>query len=75
METTKKLVMTFLTEEDKKVSLSIEDPRGNVSETEIKTCMDLIIARDVFAPNGEALVKAVEAKVVVTDTTAYDLVL
>ena len=75
METTKKLVMTFLTEEDKKVSLSIEDPRVNVSETEIKTCMDLIIARDVFAPNGEALVKAVEAKVVVTDTTNYDLVL
>ena len=75
METTKKLVMTFLTDEDKKVSLSIEDPKGNVSETEIKTCMDLIIARDVFAPNGEALVKAVEAKVVVTDTTAYDLVL
>ena len=75
METTKKLVMTFLTDEDKKVSLSIEDPRGNVSETEIKTCMDLIIARDVFAPNGEALVKAIEAKVVVTDTTAYDLVL
>ena len=75
METTKKLVMTFLTDEDKKVSLSIEDPKGNVSETEIKTCMDLIIARDVFAPNGEALVKAAEAKVVVTDTTAYDLVL
>ena len=75
METTKKLVMTFLTDEDRKVSLSIEDPKGNVSETEIKTCMDLIIARDVFAPNGEALVKAVEAKVVVTDTTNYDLVL
>ena len=75
METTKKLVMTFLTDEDKKVSLSIEDPKGNVSENEIKTCMDLIIARDVFAPNGEALVKAVEAKVVVTDTTNYDLVL
>ena len=47
----------------------------NVSETEIKTCMELIVARDVFAPNGEALVKVVEAKVVVTDTTAYDLVI
>ena len=75
METTKKLVMTFLTDEDRKVSLSIDDPKSNVTENEIKDCMDLIIARDVFAPNGEALVKAVEAKVVVTDTTNYDLVL
>ena len=75
METTKKLVMTFLSDEDRKVSLSIEDPRPNVTENEIKECMELIVARDVFVPNGEALVKAVEAKVVVTDTTAYDLVL
>ena len=75
METTKKLVMTFLTDEDRKVSLSIDDPKGNVTETEIKDCMDLIVARDIFAPNGEALIKVVEAKVVVTDTTNYDLVL
>lgn len=75
METTKKLVMTFLTDDDKKVSLSIDDPIGNVKENEIKECMELIVARDVFSPNGETLVKAVDAKVVVTDTTNYDLVL
>ena len=45
------------------------------TENEIKACMDLIVSRDIFVPNGEALVKAVEAKVVVTDTTNYDLVL
>ena len=32
MEITKKLVMTFLTDEDRKVSLSIEDPKPNVTE-------------------------------------------
>lgn len=75
METTKRLVMTFLTDEDKKVSLSVDDPRPNVTESEIKSCMNLIVSNDIFVPNGESLVKAVEAKVVVTDTTAYDLVL
>ena len=75
MDATKKLVMTFLTDEYRKLSLSIDDPKSNVNENEIKECMDLIVSRDVFAPNGESLVKAVEAKVVVTDTTAYDLVL
>ena len=75
METTKKLVMTFLTDEDRKVSLSIDDPKSNITEGEIQACMQLIVDRDVFVPNGEALAKVVEAKVVVTDTTAYDLVL
>ena len=75
MEITKKLVMTFLTDEDRKVSLSIEDPKPNITENEIKACMELIVSRDIFIPNGEALVKAIEAKVVVTDTTNYDLVL
>jgi len=75
METTKKLVITFLTDEDIKVSLSIDDLKPNITENKIKTCMELIVARDIFAPNVEALVKAVEAKVVVTDTIAYGLVL
>lgn len=73
METTKRLVMTFLTDEDRKVSLSVDDPRENITEAEIKDCMDLVVSKNIFAPNGEALVKTVDAKVVVTDTTAYDL--
>ena len=37
--------------------------------------MDLVIAKNIFAPNGDDIVKAIDAKVVVTDTTPYDLVL
>ena len=73
MKITKKLVMTFLTDGDKKVSLSVDDPREDVTEAEIKACMDLVVSKNIFAPNGGSLVKAVDAKVVVTDTTAYDL--
>lgn len=35
--------------------------------------MDLIVSKNIFAPNGGDIVQAVEAKVVVTDTTPYDL--
>ncbi len=35
--------------------------------------MDLVVSKNIFAPNGADIVSAVEAKVVVTDTTAYDL--
>ena len=75
MEQTKRLVMTFKTDGDRKVSLVVDDPRDDISESEIKAAMDLVIAKNIFAPNGDDIVQAVDAKVVVTDTTAYDLVL
>ena len=59
MNVTKKLLMTFKTDEDKNVSISVEDPRPNLTESEILEAMNLIIEKDVFMPNGEALVEKV----------------
>ena len=73
MEQTKRLVMTFKTTDDKKVSLSVDNPREDITESEIKDSMDLVVYKIIFAPNGADIVSAVEAKVVVTDTTSYDL--
>lgn len=75
METTKRLLMTFANEDGKKVSISVQDPREDLTEEEIKNTMDLIVEKNIFAPNGLNLVSGVEAKVVVTDTTPYDLVI
>ena len=75
MEQTKKLVMTFKTNDDRKVSLSVDNPREDITETEIKSAMDLVVAKNIFAPNGSDIVSTVEAKIVVTDTTEYDLAL
>ena len=73
MELNRKLVMTFKTTDDKKVSLSVDNPREDITESEIKDAMDLVVSKKIIAPNGADIVSAVEAKVVVTDTTAYDL--
>ena len=73
MEQTKRLLMTFKTSDDKKVSLSVDNPREDITESEIKDAMDLVVSKNIFAPNGADIISAVEAKVVVTDTTAYDL--
>ena len=75
MNVTKKLLMTFKTDEDKNVSISVEDPKQNLTESEILEAMNLIIEKDVFMPNGEVLVEKVGAKVVETETQEYDLVL
>lgn len=75
METKKRLLMNFMSELDRKVSISVDDPREDITEDEIKEVMDLIVEKNIFAPNGADLVATVDAKIVVTDTTEFDLVL
>nr|WP_294574663.1 DUF2922 domain-containing protein [uncultured Romboutsia sp.] len=75
MDIQKKLVMTFKSSDDKKVSITVDNPREDLEENEIKEAMDTIIEKDIFSPNGGSLVSIVCAKVVQTDTTDYDLVL
>ncbi|WP_270641921.1 DUF2922 domain-containing protein [Paraclostridium sordellii] len=74
METTKRLVMSFKNTLGRVVSISVDDPREDVTEAEIKKVMDIIVEKNIFVPNGADIVEAVEAKVVVTDTTEFDLV-
>ena len=73
MELNRKLVMTFKTTDDKKVSLTVDNPREDLSEEEVKTAMELIKEKNIFAPGGADLASLVSAKVVQTDTTNYDL--
>ncbi len=74
MELNRKLVMTFKTTDDKKLSLTVDNPREDLTEEEVKTAMKLIKEKNIFAPGGADLASLVSAKVVETDTTNYDLV-
>ena len=74
METKKKLLMYFKTTGDKNVSISVDNPREDLTETEVKATMTLILSSNIFLPNGEELASLVEAKIVETGTTSYDLV-
>ena len=69
-----KLLMTFLNESGKKVSLFVTDPREDLTEAEIKAVMELIVAKNIFAPGGDDIVSAKEAKIVQTETTEFDLI-
>lgn len=74
METKKRLVMSFKNTLDRTIAISVDDPREDITEAEIKAVMDMIVEKNIFAPNGANIVTTVDAKVVVTDTTDYDLV-
>ena len=73
METAKKLVMTFKSEGDNVVNFTIDDPKDNLTETEVISAMNLIVEKNIFSPGELDLVEAVKAKVVQTNTTEYDL--
>ena len=75
METSTNLILTFINQGNSKVSLSVQDPREDITEAEIKEAMELVVSKNIFAPNGLDLVSAVDAKVVVTETTPFDLVI
>ncbi|SCJ46433.1 Protein of uncharacterised function (DUF2922) [uncultured Clostridium sp.] len=68
-----KLVMTFLNTLGKKVSLFVTDPREDLTEEEIKSAMDVIIEKNIFEPNGVDIVASVDARIVQTETTEFDL--
>ena len=68
-----KLVMTFLNTLGKKVSLFVTDPREDLKEEEIKNAMDVIIEKNIFEPNGVDIVASVDARIVQTETTEFDL--
>ena len=74
METTLKLVMTFENEDGAKVSLTLNDPKGSISESEIADAMNLVVEKAIFSPNGLELVAPIGAKIVQTETTEFDLV-
>lgn len=75
METSMNLVMTFLNQSNSRVSLTVQDPREDITEAEIKEAMELVVSKNIFSPNGLDLVSAVDAKVIVTETTPFDLVI
>ncbi|MEG2985271.1 MAG: DUF2922 domain-containing protein [Peptostreptococcaceae bacterium] len=39
----------------------------------MKAAMDLIIEKNIFEPNGADIIAAVDAKIIQTETTEFDL--
>lgn len=75
MEIKKRLVMNFKTLLGKKVAISVDDPREDLTEEDIKDAMNVILSKNIFTVNGDDLQTAVDAKIVETGTTEFDLAL
>ena len=65
------LRMVFRNAEDKNVTITLDNPRPDVTGTEIEAVMDLIIARNVITSSGGDLVAKQDIRII--DSTTNDL--
>ena len=68
---TKKLLMSFRNADGNQVSLSIDDPRADVTDVEVKAAMQMVLDENIFTSNGGELVAIVDATII--ETTKTDL--
>ncbi|NLW23674.1 MAG: DUF2922 domain-containing protein [Clostridia bacterium] len=64
MEETKTLQMTFLNEANGRVTISVADPKDDLTENEVETAMNNIIMANVISSNGGDLVEIVSARII-----------
>ena len=69
MAVTQTMRMAFLKQGGRNVTLSLDNPRNDLTAAEVQTAMDLIIARNIFTSSGGDLVSKVNARVIDTTTT------
>ena len=69
MAVTQTLRMAFLSQTGRNVTMSLDNPRNDLTAAEVQAAMDLIIARNIFTSTGGDLVSKVNARVIDTTTT------
>ena len=69
----RKLIMTFKNTLGNSFSITIDDPREDIEETDIINAMNLIKDKNIFQPKGYDIAECVSAKVVNSTTTEYNL--
>lgn len=63
----KRLEMVFKNQKDKTSKISLDNPREDVTDADIKAAMNNIIATNIFATADGDLVSVASARIVSTD--------
>ncbi|MNP02217.1 hypothetical protein D3C76_940650 [compost metagenome] len=67
------LSMTFVTETGDKVSMTVSGVKSDISQAEVSTLMDTIIAKDVFLTKNGSLTAKYSAQLTQREVTKFDL--
>ncbi|NMA52423.1 MAG: DUF2922 domain-containing protein [Peptococcaceae bacterium] len=63
--------MVFRNAEDKNVTITLDNPRPDITGAEIEAAMDLVIARNIITSSGGDLVAKQDIRII--DSTTNDL--
>lgn len=69
----KRLQMVFKNEGNSNVTLTVDDPREDITSDEVKTAMETIVEKDVFKSKTGRIVSVHEAKIVSTQVTKLEV--
>ena len=69
MAITTTLRMSFKNQSGNTVSISLDNPKTDLTAAAVETAMDLLIAKNIFTTSGGDLVSKYDAKIISTDTT------
>jgi len=67
------LELSFKKEDGKEAKIVVANAREDLTPAEVKTVMDGIVAKNIFAPGGMNLTEVEGAKVIITQEEAFDL--
>jgi hypothetical protein len=68
-----KLEMEFKDVEGKKFGISLEDPKEDLNEMEVKEAMNQVINKNIFATKAGDIVEAVGARLVTTTVEELEI--
>lgn len=71
---TRVLYMTFKNSLGNSCTISVEDPKADITEQNIIDAMNLIKSKNIFQPKGYDITTTVSAKIVDANTTEYNLI-
>ena len=69
----RRLELVFLNEAGKRFTLSIDDPREDLTSQEISQAIDEIIRNNIFESSMMDLVEAKEARIITTTIENFDI--
>ena len=72
MAVTQTLKMAFLTQSGSRTTISVDNPRDNVTQAEVQAAMNTVVSKNVFTGTGGDLTAIDSAKIV--DITTTDII-
>lgn len=67
------ITMTFVTDNNKKASINVQNPRGDVTDEEVKNVMNSIETSEALISSSGTFVKSDSAKLTKVEETEFNI--